>query len=63
MILEYAQNGNLFFMNKNRKCNEKEIFKYFQQTCNVIEYLHKNNIIHRDIKVIIFQLKMFKFIA
>lgn len=52
MVLDYAENGNLYsYLRKQRKLKESEAFVYFYQTMLAIEYLHKNDILHRDIKV------------
>lgn len=54
MVLELAQNGNLFnYQNKNKKLSETEAVKFFSQTLNAIEYMHSLNIMHRDLKVTI----------
>lgn len=52
-VLEYAENGNLYKMIKrNQKLTETQIFRFFFQTVLAVKYLHENDIIHRDIKVI-----------
>ena len=51
IILDYAENGNLYsYIQKKKVLLESEIYKFFVQTCQALEYLHKNNIMHRDIK-------------
>ena len=52
IIMEYAENGNLFELISKEKngLNESKAFDYFIQVVNAVYYLHNNNIIHRDIK-------------
>jgi serine/threonine protein kinase len=60
LILELAENGNLFqYIRKKKRLSEPEAFVYFFQTCLAIDYMHKREIIHWDIKVfsLIFQLQ------
>lgn len=54
-ITEYAKKGDLSKIIKRNKVkgtllSEKIIKKYLFELCLAVEYLHKNNVIHRDIK-------------
>jgi len=52
MIMEYAEQGNLFFhQNTKNTFTENEAYKYFTQTLKGVQYLHNSNVIHRDLKV------------
>ena len=51
LIMEYAQNGNLFYyIREKESLSEEESFSIFIQVVNAINFLHENDLIHRDIK-------------
>ena len=51
LVMEYAENGNLFhYIRKNKGLNEFKTFQLFIQVVNAINCLHENDLIHRDIK-------------
>jgi len=52
MILEYAEGGTLYDKIKMSSLSKQEIKKYFKDVCEALAYLHSENIMHRDIKVI-----------
>lgn len=55
MVLEYAEGGSLCsFLKRKKRFSEKEAFVYFIQSCLGVDFLHKKNIIHRDLKVKIY---------
>ena len=50
IILEYAENGNLFdYLHKNT-IPIHEALRIFSQLVSAVNHLHKMNILHRDIK-------------
>ena len=54
MIMEYAENGNLFsFQNMKQVFSESEAYMFFSQAISAIKYLHSINIMHRDLKVLV----------
>ena len=53
ILMEHCAKGDLSTFLENRKghlLSEKYIWKFFLQICLGLFHLHKNNIIHRDLK-------------
>jgi 5'-AMP-activated protein kinase catalytic alpha subunit len=49
--MEYASGGELFnHIVKKRRLDEQEASFFFYQIINGLEHIHKNNIVHRDMK-------------
>ena len=52
IIMEYVSGGDLLsFVKKRNKLTEKSARYIFRQLINGLEYIHSQNIIHRDIKL------------
>lgn len=52
IVMEYCKSGHLGdYLKKNQRLTEGEAVYYFLQTAFAIEYLHTNNIMHRDLKL------------
>lgn len=52
MRYEYLEKGSLMEqLKKQTSFKEPVIFFFFVQCCLAVEYLHKNHIIHGDLKV------------
>lgn len=55
IVMEFADAGDLYHelrrrRHEERAMSEKKVWHYFSQCCSALWYLHKENIIHRDIK-------------
>jgi RIO-like serine/threonine protein kinase len=50
-IIMPFMDGSLDYMLKNKSFNKQNIVKYFKQICMGLQECHKNDIIHRDIKI------------
>uniref|UniRef100_A0A9J7ZDQ2 non-specific serine/threonine protein kinase n=1 Tax=Cyprinus carpio carpio TaxID=630221 RepID=A0A9J7ZDQ2_CYPCA len=54
VVMEYCAGGNLYQRMKAQKergfFEEQQILDWFVQICLALQYIHKRNIIHRDIK-------------
>lgn len=51
MVLEYADGGTLFDKIKSEVLSKSQVRNYFRDVCEAVDYLHSNEIMHRDIKV------------
>lgn len=53
MILEYADGGDMLTLIQklNGPTSDKDTKLWTKQICNAVEYLHENDISHRDLKL------------
>ena len=52
IVMEYINGGNLYsFIKKRMKLKEKMVKYIFKQIISAINYIHKHNIVHKDIKL------------
>ena len=55
LVLDFIENGSLFnFQKKLNNFTEAQSFHIFYQVLSALEFLHANNIYHRDLKVFFF---------
>eukprot|EP00835_Amoeboradix_gromovi_P001846 NODE_93_length_21581_cov_0.291919.p9 type:complete len:182 gc:universal NODE_93_length_21581_cov_0.291919:4367-4912(+) len=50
LVLEYAEEGELYNLINKGPLSEEKVAKYMSQLCFGFLYLHSKNVIHRDIK-------------
>jgi serine/threonine protein kinase len=51
LIYEYLDGGNLLSLVQSRNLVEKNAALVFSQLLEVMSFLHKQNVVHRDIKL------------
>ncbi|KAF9908598.1 hypothetical protein BX616_000081 [Lobosporangium transversale] len=53
IVMDYASGGELFeyVADKRAKASEQDIQYIFAQIVDAVDYLHQNNIVHRDLKL------------
>jgi serine/threonine protein kinase len=55
IVMEYCDNGDLhnyLKLQNKRPLKEDKIWRFFIEICVGLEYIHKNKILHRDIKTL-----------
>lgn len=61
IVLEYAENGTLFDYVREYGLKDKCMMRgIYNSVCDAIDYMHSMNIMHRDIKVLLFLFRSLK---
>ena len=50
MILEYLSDGSLSYVYRKKKVPEEKTSALLRQVCDGLQFMHRENILHRDIK-------------
>lgn len=50
IVLEYVENGNLFEYMQQKEVKTEQALSFFRQVTVAVAHLHKQNILHRDVK-------------
>jgi len=52
LVMEYASGGELYdYLNRMKRIPESQARAIFRQIVSAVHFLHKNNIVHRDLKL------------
>jgi len=52
LVMEYASGGELYdYLNERKRVSEVEARSIFRQIVSAVHFLHKNRIVHRDLKL------------
>lgn len=59
--MDYAKNGSLFryhsaILQEGNQVDSNKVYQFFFQTFQAIKYLHSHDLMHRDIKVLNFNI-------
>ncbi|KAM3858922.1 NUAK family SNF1-like kinase 1 [Diretmus argenteus] len=52
IVMEYASKGELYdYISERRRLSERETRHFFRQIVSAVHHLHKNGVVHRDLKL------------